>query len=187
MNTSLVPGSLGALATQSGKSIAETFVNADVVILVDTSGSMSQKDSRDGKSRYDIAVEELSIIQSQMPGKIAVISFSTSVSFDPTGVPVYFGGGTDMAKALQFTKIADIPGMKFILISDGEPDDQQQTLSIAKIYRNPISVIYVGPEDHPTGRNFLQKLASLTGGGSITREKALELAGGIRQLLTAKN
>jgi len=39
-NTAIVPGSIGAIAKSNRTSIAETFANADVVIIVDTSGSM---------------------------------------------------------------------------------------------------------------------------------------------------
>lgn len=178
----IIPGSLGAVAKQENKSIAETFVNADLVVIVDTSGSMSTHDSRGKKSRYEVACEELASLQATHPGKIAVLSFSDSTIFCPAGIPTYLGGGTDMAKALQFAKIADVPGMQFILISDGEPNDEQETLVVAKTYRNKISTIYVGPEEHPTGRVFLQHLAAATGGKTITVDRARELKTGIEKL-----
>lgn len=182
MNTTIIIGSLGALAKQEGKSIAETFVNADLIVIVDTSGSMSTHDSRGGKSRYDVACEELASLQATHPGKIAVLSFSDSTIFCPAGIPTYLGGRTDMAQALRFAKIADVPGMQFILISDGEPNDEQETLAVAKTYRNKISTIYVGPEDQPAGREFLRRLAEATGGQNITVDRARELKAGIERL-----
>lgn len=182
MNTAIIPGSLGAIAKQEGKSLAETFVNADLIIIVDTSASMSSSDSRGGKTRYQVACEELAHLQANHPGKIAVLSFSSDVVFCPSGVPVYLDASTDMAKALQFAKIADVPGMQFILISDGEPNDEQETLAVAKTYRNKISTIYVGPEERPTGRDFLQRLAAATGGQNITVDRAKELKAGIERL-----
>lgn len=182
METAIVPGSLSALAKQENKSIAETFVNADLVVIIDTSGSMSTHDSRGGKSRYEVACEELANLQTNHPGKIAVLAFSNEVMFCPNGTPMYFGGGTDMAKALQFAKVADVPGMQFILISDGEPDDENETLAIACTYRNKISTIYVGPEETPFGREFLQRLAQATGGQMITVDRARELKAGIERL-----
>ena len=181
--TQIVAGSMGAIAKQTGKSIAETFISAEVVIIVDTSGSMSATDSRGGKSRYDVACEELAQLQAHLPGKVAVISFSYQVIFCPSGVPIYFGGGTDMAQALQFAKIAEIPGMRFILISDGQPDEPSPTLSIAKQYKNKIDVIYVGPESDPGGRVFLEQLAAATGGQAMTVDCAKELRQGITLLL----
>lgn len=178
----IVPGSLSAIAKQEHKSIAETIVNADLIVIVDTSGSMTANDSRSGKSRYEVACEELAALQADHPGKIAVLAFSDDVIFCPSGIPTYFGFGTDMAKALQFAKISDVPGVQFVLISDGEPEDETKTLQVAKTYRNKISTIYVGPEEHPTGRDFLQRLAAATGGQTITVDRAKELKSGIEKL-----
>lgn len=182
MSTAIVPGSLSAIAKQEGKSLAETFVNADLVVIVDTSGSMSTHDSRGRKSRYEVACEELATLQGNHPGKIAVLAFADSTIFCPSGMPTYLGGGTDMANALQFAKIADVPGMQFILISDGEPNDEQETLTVARTYRNKISTIYVGPEEKPSGRDFLQRLAAATGGQTIIVDRAKELKSGIEKL-----
>ena len=182
---SIVTGSIGAIAKQSGKSIAESFVSADMVILVDTSGSMNTNDSRGGQTRYQVACSELASLQNNMPGKIAVIAFSSDVSFCPSGVPLLLNCGTDIAGALKFAKIADVPDMKFILISDGEPDDEKEALDVAKTYKNKINVIYVGPEERPHGRDFLNRLAKSTGGSSVTVDRAKELQAGVMQLLKA--
>lgn len=179
----LVLGSLQALATQSGKSLAETFVNAEVIIIVDTSGSMNTHDSREGKSRYEVAVTELNALQMQNPGKIAVIVFSSTVQFCPSGVAAYLGGSTALAKALEFVKIADVSGMKFILISDGEPDDPDAARRVAETFKNKIDVIYVGPEERATGRDFLYRLARATGGSGTTVDRAKELGSGLQKLL----
>jgi uncharacterized protein with von Willebrand factor type A (vWA) domain len=183
----IIPGSIGATAAQNKLSIAETFLNAEVIIVVDTSGSMSDRDSRGGKSRYDVACDELRALQGSMPGKIAVISFSSDVIFNPTGIPQYQGGGTDLAKALRFCKQSDVPGIRFILISDGQPDDPSGALAMAKTYVNKISTIYCGPEDRPTGRDFLEKLAKLTGGETTTADRAMELGRQIMHLLGSGN
>lgn len=182
MNTQLVPGSLGVVAQQQNRSLAETFVNANLIVICDTSGSMDQRDGRNGKSRYETACEELAELQKCHPGKIAVIAFSEEVAFCPNGKPIYFGSNTDMKKALQFTKIADTSGMQFILISDGEPNNQEAALQVARTYRNKIQTIYVGPEDQPGGREFLQKLAEVTGGRATTSDRAKELKTDIEKL-----
>jgi hypothetical protein len=145
---------------------------------------MGVTDSRGGKSRYDVACDELKALQNSLPGKIAVLSFSSEVQFCPSGLPIFMGSGTNMAKALQFAKVADnIPGMRFILISDGEPDSERETLSIARSYQNSINTIYVGPEVRPTGRDFLQRLAKASGGQTTTADRAQELKSGIETLL----
>lgn len=179
----IVPGSLGAITAQNNKTLAESFASADCVVIVDTSGSMNSHDSRDDKSRYEVACEELAQLQLALPGKIAVIGFSDSTEFFPGGLPRMMGCSTNMAGALKFVKVADVPGMKFILISDGEPDDPKSTLDIAKTFTTHIDVIYVGPEQIPTGRDFLERLAKLTGGKSVTADCAKSLAANVEKLM----
>jgi uncharacterized protein with von Willebrand factor type A (vWA) domain len=180
----LVTGSLYEVAKRKNQSIAETFIGCDVVILVDTSGSMSITDSRGGKSRYDVACDELKALQGSLPGKIAVLSFSSDVAFCPSGVATFMGSGTDMAKALKFAKVADaVPGMRFILISDGEPDSRSEALAAAQTYQNRVDTLYVGPEDMPSGRDFLQQLAKASFGDSVTADRAKELKSGVEKLL----
>lgn len=183
MNTSLVKGSIGAIAKDSGKSLAHTFVYADVVVLVDTSGSMGTADSRGGLTRYAVACDELAALQASLPGKVAVISFSDRTMFCPDGVPFNLRGGTDLAGALRFAKIADVPGMRFILISDGEPTEPQAALREAAKYRAKIDVIYVGSELNPAGRGFLTRLARQSGGQTVTAEAAKQLAATVQYLL----
>ncbi len=183
--TSIIPGSISAIAQQSGKSIAETFSAAEVIIIVDTSGSMATNDSTGYKSRYDVACDELRKLQTSLPGKIAVLSFSDCVEFCPSGIPTYQGGRTALDKALNYAKIADVEGVRFILISDGMPDSEEAALNVAKKYKNKIDVIYVGSEQSPYGRAFLQKLAACTGGSSVTAEAAKELAASVTYLLSA--
>ena len=182
-NTQIVPGSIRAVAQMTGKSIAELFSNAEVVTIVDVSGSMGQHDSKDGKSRYQTACDELSMIQKNRPGKVAVIAFSNNALFCPGGIPMYEGGGTNLAHALRYAKIADVPGMNIIVISDGEPDSKEQALAVARTYKNKISTIYCGPEDRSHGRDFLTQLAKATGGQSLTSDRAKELSKTIETLL----
>jgi len=186
-NQLVVTGSLSALARTTGHSLAETFTSCDVVIIVDTSGSMATRDSRAGASRYDVAMEELRALQTRLPGKLAVIAFSDRASFCPSGIATYMGSGTALHDALKFSKIADVDGMQFILISDGQPDSPEKALAIARTYKNKINVIYVGPEDNPQGRDFLTRLASVTGGQTVTADRAKELQSGVLKLLGAGN
>lgn len=181
--TAIVKGSISAIAQASGKSIAELFTSAEVVIIVDVSESMDSHDSRGGESRYIVACEELAYIQANRPGKVAVIAFSSRAHFCPGGVPFFEGGGTNLAEALRYAKIADVPGISIIVISDGEPNDGDEALKIARTYKNKISTIYVGPEDRPSGRAFLSKLAQATGGQSLTSDRAKELEKSIENLL----
>ena len=182
---SIVTGSLTDVAKRNGHSLAQTFVNAEVVILVDTSGSMETHDSLGGRQRYEVACAELAVLQEQLPGKIAVLSFSNTAMFCPDGKPYNQGGMTDLAGALKFACVADVPGMRFIVISDGEPNDANAALAEAKRYQNRIDVLYVGPEQMPAGREFLMRLAHASGGQAVTADRAQNLLGATRKLLEA--
>lgn len=160
----IVKGSLSAMAQQSGQSLAESFLSAKMVVLVDVSGSMDAQDARGNQSRYRIACEELERLQAQHPGEIAVISFSDRPTFCPGGVPIFDGGGTDLTKGLQFAQVADVPDMRFVVISDGQPDNETTALDVARTYQNRIDTIYVGPERDYGGRDFLHRLANLKQG-----------------------
>jgi uncharacterized protein with von Willebrand factor type A (vWA) domain len=107
------------------------------------------------------------------------------VTFNPDGKPQHYSGGTNLVKALKFMSVADVPGMKFILISDGEPSAPEECLRVARAYKNKIDVIYVGPEDKPDGRDFLEWLSEVTGGTLITSDRAKELGTSVTRLLKA--
>lgn len=176
-------GSLLQVAKSQATSLADAFIGVTAVIIVDESGSMEMHDSRGGKSRFEVACEELAKLQRGNPGRFLVIGFSSDVQPRIGGVPVLQGGGTDMAKALHYAKEYDVLGMKFFLVSDGEPDSKEKTLEEAKRFRNTISTIFVGPEADPLGRDFLQKLASASGGQSLTADRVMELAERVETLM----
>ncbi len=182
MSTAIVPGSLSALAQSSGMSLAESFLSVDVLIIVDVSGSMDTDDSRGGRRRYDVAVEELRRLQGDLPGKIGVVAFSTDVQFCPGGQPLFMGSGTDLTKALQFVRVAD-GTVRFIVVSDGYPDDAASALATARQFRSRIDCIYVGAEGDQQGADFLRKLARQSGGRYLVAEKAAELATEAKRLL----
>ena len=181
--SAIIVGSLADVARRDGGSIAESFIGADAVVLVDTSGSMSACDSRDGQSRYDVAVQELEALQRSLPGKLAVIAFSAVPVFCPSGRPPFLKSSTDVAAALRFAQVADLPGMRFFLISDGEPDSTEAALAVARQYKARIDTIYVGAETRPSGRAFLRRLAAATGGQAATADCVKELAATTERLL----
>lgn len=184
-NTTIVKGSLADIAKATNTSLAESFLNADCIVIVDTSGSMSAEDAPGGKSRYDAACDELAKLQANLPGKIAVIAFSDQTMFCPNGQPFYLGGGTDLAGALTFAKMADVDDMRFVVISDGQPQDERAALRVAQTYQNRIDVVYVGPEYDPDGRDFLNRLAKASGGQAVTADRVAQLSTKVQLLLAA--
>lgn len=187
----IVHGSLEDVAARGAQSLAEAFVSAEAVILCDVSGSMAAHDARGGRTRYEVACNELAALQASLPGRLGVIAFSCMPVFVPGGVPPFLGGGTDLAAALRFAKVADVGGgtpgggmgMRFIVISDGEPDNAAEALHVAATYTGRIDTIYVGPEAFPQGRQFLERLAAQHGGQSVTADRATELASQAARLL----
>jgi len=165
----ITKGSISQLAQQNNVSLAESFLSADAILLCDVSGSMTANDAPGGLSRFDAAEDQLKRLQVEMPGRLAVIGFSSTVRFAPGGVPWRECGGTDMAMALRFVLPADDTGVKIILISDGEASDEIETMAIAKQFKTKIDTIFIGPEnDWLGGRRFLERLAAETGGKSIS-------------------
>ena len=183
MNNQLVKGSLSALSERDNMSLAESFLNVDAILLVDMSGSMSAHDAPGGISRYEAAEAELVRLQEENPGKIAVIAFSGTVEFCPSGRPQRLGGGTNMAQALRFVKPAD--GLaRIILISDGEPDDKMAVLNVAYSFESHIDTVYIGPEGG-RGAKFLAKLAKQAGGMAAMSKAPGMLAENVTLLLKA--
>lgn len=179
--TAIVPGSLGAIAQRTGASLAESFMNAELVAIVDTSGSMNSRDARGGRQRYEVACDELATLQKAHTGKIAVISFSDRAQFCPAGIPMYMGNLTDLAGALRFAKVCDAATMRFVVVSDGEPNDAEAALSVARTYQGRIDTVFVGPEGG-RGAAFLQRLAAAQGGRTATASCADMLAATIERL-----
>lgn len=172
--TALVPGSLQAIAQRDGMSLAESFLSADAIILVDVSGSMSG-------TPYEQACAELRKLQGDLPGKVAVIAFSDRPEFAPSGTPRFISGGTDLARALGFVHVADGCGMRFIVISDGYPNDAEAALRQAKKFTSRIDTVFIGsPGD--SGADFLRQLAAASG-GQYSKNTVTEVAERVEQLL----
>jgi hypothetical protein len=168
MSNQLVYGSLSDIAQRSGKSVAHTFLNIDALIMVDTSASMETEDCSGGRRRYDLACEQLIRLQREIPGKIGLISWNSDARFCPGGIPSSPYGGTDLANVLTFIQPADGTGIKLILISDGEPDNEDKALALAKKFKSQIETIYIGPEVG-AGRDFLRRLAEAAGGRGVSQ------------------
>ena len=181
----VVKGSISDIAQQTGKTLAESFMGADAIILFDISWSMSDADCAGGQTRWEVGKKELEKLQRDIPGKLAIVTFSDDVNFVPDGAIMSPQNGTDLARGLNFIFPADaIKGMRFVVISDGEPSDEESALDAARKFTNPIDTVYVGPETG-SGREFLKKLAKQAGGQFMLKPKLALLAEGVHGLLGA--
>jgi hypothetical protein len=176
-NNKIVAGSLGAVSKKQGQSLAKGFLDVKAFVMVDISASMFMKDAPGGQSRYNAACQQLERLQNEMPGEVGVASFSDVANFCPSGVPIGTNSGTDMIAALNMMKMADGCGIRLVLISDGEPNDQAGTLKLAAKFTSKIDTIFVGNE-MAGGAEFLRKLSAATGGiAVVNKTEKLDLLG----------
>ena len=173
MKYEITKGSIADIMNKENVSLAESFLTCDCIILFDVSGSMNSEDGT-GISRFDRGLKELKDLQESLPGKVAIVQFADHPDFMPGGVPAMYVSGscTDLTAALKYIHVADsIPDMRFIIISDGEPNNALTALREAAKFTNPIDTIYIGPEEplyREDGRGFLKELASRSGGKPVT-------------------
>ncbi len=188
MNKSLAPvaGSALDVAQQTGKTLAHIFALADIVVLCDVSGSMTMSDSREGKTRYAVLLEELEALQKQERGRIIVLGFSDTAQWIPTGTPPLLASTTNLSYALEYAKMADVVGRAFFLISDGEPDSPEKALGVATTYKCKINTIFVGPERSTHGQECLRQISAASGGKHGTADRVMELATTVAKQLPAR-
>ena len=184
----IAEGSLSAIAKRENISLAESFADAKLVIMLDVSGSMEQCDAPIGGdfiSRHDAAEEQVRKLQKKYEGKVALFCFSGHVLFVPDGIPVRLNGGTAMNGALRFLKRADGIGLDIVLVSDGSPTDSEEAvLKTASTFSQKIDCIFIGPEsDYSGGREFLQRLAQISGGRFVATEEVAIFLEDVEQLM----
>ncbi len=143
---------------------------------------MSATDAPGGLSRKRAAKNELVKLQREYPGKIALVSFADFPAFSPGGDILACGSTTAMAAALKFVKPADDCELKIVLITDGGPNSQSETLAIAGTFKSRIDAIYIGSEGG-LGFDFLQQLMAVTGGKAMKSAEPGLLAESVEVLM----
>ena len=167
MDNRITVGSLSQIMQDSHKTLAQAFLGIKYLVLADVSGSMDTDDFRQHKTRWERMKEALARVQAEHPGEVFVVSFSDDAEPNANGIPSETHGGTDLEAGLQYAigKNVDKLGIKIIIISDGQPDDENGCLNTAAQISAPIDCIFIGPEDpRDPGRLFLRKLANRTKG-----------------------
>lgn len=140
--------------------IMKLNTNGDLIettpcVLIDTSQSMSERDCPDKKRRIDI----VNIISKKING-LPMFSFSDKI------YPIkFFGflkpnGSTDLTNALNNISKKHYP--KIILISDGCPNEPEESIEKAISMNIIFDTIYIG-KDYD-GKNFMRTIAEKTGG-----------------------
>lgn len=191
---SSVKGSLQSQANKLQISVAQAFLNAEIIVLIDVSASMTAADSNRydstgypvGDTRFKKASNQLAKLQADNPGKVCVISFNDRQEFNPSGIASWPSGSTDIAGALKFVRPVDDTGCQIVIISDGEPNDDLAAINEARQFKSKISTIYIGPENG-FGADFLKRLSAVTGGQFSNNGTAgiVNLSATVERLLTA--
>ncbi|MHB1681155.1 MAG: vWA domain-containing protein [bacterium] len=172
---------------EAKKSIVDKKQNqrteSKILLLLDISGSMNDDCSGNKK------IDSLASIVKKMP-LARKIYFNNSVYDCGININVpEANGGTDLALAFKFIKENNInTGMKLILVSDGEPNIEIESIAEALKLNQHIYIIYIG-EKYSSGEKFMKKLAEITGGSETTiSEKTqnlnIQLNNAINLLLT---
>jgi len=184
-----IEGSIQDIANQTGQTIESVFAACKAAVLLDVSGSMRDADVHFGneadrninvKSRFEAASDSLRDIQRLYKGHIAVICFSDSVQLCPSGVPYFQGGGTKLHSAMEYILPLDGSGMKFIIVTDGHPDNPDKCLKLKERFTQPFEIIGIGKG---ANKEFLEKLGNFT---SISDQKdQMSLEGLSQKLLHA--
>ncbi|KKL77451.1 hypothetical protein LCGC14_2034730 [marine sediment metagenome] len=163
-HSAVAEGSIFDAASRRGDKPEETLADADVVIMLDCSSSMSEGIAGGTETRYDEAKKAVADIQRAFPGRVVLVSFASHAQLELTGIPQSPNGSTNMREALEIAKQFDGLDTKFYLVSDGFPDSQGTVLELAKTFEDPINVIFIGDDYTMSGMEFLGKVADITGG-----------------------
>lgn len=132
-----------------------------VVLVLDRSGSMASAADTPGERRIDALRGVVGNLRSK---GIAFRQLVFDDSYMWSDVIPEPGGGTNMGGALEFC--AKIAPEHVIIVSDGQPDNQEYALRAAKALKCKVDVFYVGPSADTGSRAFLESLANSTGGSA---------------------
>jgi hypothetical protein len=125
-------------------------------ILLDTSGSMNHK-CRGEETRLDILRQAIATLNWQTSKIFSFNSIVTAIE-TPNEIEIA-GGGTNLARALE--TIIPLNPCRTIVISDGDPDDENRALAVAEKLTGTISTLFIGDDGDKSAIAFMKKLATL--------------------------
>lgn len=127
------------------------------IILADVSSSMAN-DADGGMRRIDVLRDALHGVAFDR-----LLAFSHCVTEVATAEQLPSPSGNTALHLAIKAAHAHKPGHTLI-VSDGEPDDENKALAEASKLPGRIDVVFCGPESNTIARSFLMRLASLGGG-----------------------
>lgn len=170
MNTSLIAtGSVLDHAKRLNADLATSFLDVELILLCDRSGSMTGRDAAQGKARYQVEDEIVKDLQRRHEGKILLASFSDYATIHVNGILPEPNGGTAMLDGLKKVLPYCVDDMRVILISDGEPSDREEPIinfAVKNLYGR-LDTMFAGPKGS-SGEAFLKRLARACNGTTQT-------------------
>lgn len=169
MNTSLIAtGSVIDHAHKLNSDLATSFLDVELILLCDRSGSMAGRDAQ-SKARYQVEDEIVKDLQRRHEGKILLASFSDYATIHVNGILPEPSGGTKMLDGLKKILPYCVGDMRVILISDGEPSDNEEKIVQYGVlhFMNRLDTMFAGPRGS-SGEAFLKHLARMCNGTTQT-------------------
>lgn len=157
----------------------ESLVEIKPMLLLDISGSMSQHVCENRK--IDILRNAVKDIKN---ARMFVFSDDCRETAGYIPEPE---SSTDLVNAFGIIRLEINKDTNLLLVSDGIPDEPEESIRAAKSLGIPVNVMYIGRKGD-RGEEFMWQLAKATGGKEITADTgfanfALELKSGIEQML----
>lgn len=181
----IAKGSIFDVASERGVKPEEILLDADVVVMLDQSYSMEDRDGG-GQTRHQRAVAALEQIQRTFPGRVVLVTFSDFAEFRLNGIPTGPNGGTNMAAGLEMAHQLDGMDMRFFLVSDGQPTcGDALVYDWAKRFTDPINTIFIGSDFDAAGQQVMKEVSRLSGGLASGRIEPQMLGSQVIGMLTA--
>ena len=156
--------------------------NPDIrCLLLDTSGSMSME-CKGKDRRIDVLRKAVEALEWQSYRLFTFDSFCVEIP-NPSALWAT-GGGTALDLGLR--EIAKLNPSQTVIISDGEPNDEQDALIAAESLTGTISTIHIGDDRDKAAITFMRKLANLGCGNTYIQDLGrghVELGAAINRLM----
>lgn len=125
------------------------------VILADVSGSM-ESTAWGGRTKHAVLREAINLTMQRERHELIAFAGAPQLLASANDLPAP-GGSTALHLALQ-SAIARDPG-RILVVSDGEPDNEQAALTVASTFAGVVDVLYIGPDANAAAMAFLRRLA----------------------------
>lgn len=132
-----------------------------IIVIADVSPSMEVRDggSREGKTRFSLLKDALR----SLPSGIRIIAFSDAAEETTVERIKIEGGSTALHKAIRLA--ASYSPVRTVIISDGEPDSEEEARKAVEGLTGIVDVVYCGDPKNEQASKFLESLAKAGAGG----------------------